>query len=281
VPLRVFLSHASADKPFVEEVKRFLEEGGDIECWLDAIEIGFGQNIVARIQDGLAKSDFLLLFLSRTSLKSRWVEEEWTAAYWSQVNSGTTRLIPVLIGDCDLPAMLANKKYCDLRANQLEGMRRLKTELLRAAPAPVQRSGPGASLPNFIGREAEIDELKVRLSQPGSCVPIIGMAGVGKTYLAREFIRRHGALFEAVYDVDCEKKDLAALTGDLTAQLGLRLEGDANQVAVELRRYLAAKRCLLLLDNVEDDGPGQLVPRGRAAVLITARDGTIPFLADF
>ena len=118
MPLRVFLSHASADKPFVEEVKRFLGEGGDIECWLDAFEIGFGQNIVARIQDGLAKSDFLLLFLSRTSLKSRWVEEEWTAAYWSQVNSGTTRLIPVLIGDCDLPAMLANKKYGDLRTNQ-------------------------------------------------------------------------------------------------------------------------------------------------------------------
>jgi hypothetical protein len=45
-------------------VKRFLGEGGDIECWLDAFEIGFGQNIVARIQDGLAKSDFLLLFLS-------------------------------------------------------------------------------------------------------------------------------------------------------------------------------------------------------------------------
>ena len=55
MPLRVFLSHASADKP--------LGEGGD-------------------------------------------------------VNSGTTRLIPVLIGDCDLPNMLANKKYGDLRTNQ-------------------------------------------------------------------------------------------------------------------------------------------------------------------
>lgn len=40
MPIRVFLSHASADKSFVEEVKRFLEEGGDIKCWLDKEEIG-------------------------------------------------------------------------------------------------------------------------------------------------------------------------------------------------------------------------------------------------
>ncbi|HEX4228840.1 MAG TPA: toll/interleukin-1 receptor domain-containing protein [Bryobacteraceae bacterium] len=67
-PLRVFLSHASVDKPFIEHVKLMLEEGHDIECWLDKFEIGFGDNIVSRINDGLSKSDFLLLFLSEASL---------------------------------------------------------------------------------------------------------------------------------------------------------------------------------------------------------------------
>ena len=32
MPLKLFLSHASVDKPFVTEVKRFLEDGADIEC---------------------------------------------------------------------------------------------------------------------------------------------------------------------------------------------------------------------------------------------------------
>ncbi len=68
MPLKLFLSHASPDKPFVQTVKDFLEQGRDIECWLDRFEIGFGQNIVSRINDGLAKSDFVLLFLSRASM---------------------------------------------------------------------------------------------------------------------------------------------------------------------------------------------------------------------
>ena len=42
VAIQVFLSHASVDKPLVGEVKAFLEQGGDIECWLDAVEIDAG-----------------------------------------------------------------------------------------------------------------------------------------------------------------------------------------------------------------------------------------------
>lgn len=106
MPLEIFLSHASPDQSTVVTLKRVLEEGGQIHCWLDSFEIAYGQNIVSRINDGLSKSGFVLLFLSPAALRSRWVEEEWTSAFWPQTNSGETRLIPVLIGDCQLPAIL-------------------------------------------------------------------------------------------------------------------------------------------------------------------------------
>lgn len=86
--VKVFLSHASVDKPIVEDIEAFLEHGRDIECWPNKNEIGFGQNIVSRLNDGLAKSNFVLLFLSPESMKSRGVEEEWAAQYFQQVNSG-------------------------------------------------------------------------------------------------------------------------------------------------------------------------------------------------
>jgi hypothetical protein len=104
VPLRLFLSHSSTDKPFVEELKRFLEEGGDIECWLDTYEIGYGDNIASRIDEGVRECDVVLVVLSPASIQSKWVKEEWTAAYWAQVNTGKVRLIPVLLGDCQPPA---------------------------------------------------------------------------------------------------------------------------------------------------------------------------------
>ncbi len=111
-------------------------------------------------------------------------------------------------------------------------------------------------------------------------MPVTGMAAIGKTWLAREFIRRHNSLFEAVYELDCQSKNLPALVADLASQVGLRMESEAEQAAAELRQYLSRKRCLLLLDNVEDGQPGQLVPEGRASVLATSRETVIPFLAE-
>ncbi|MBS1874209.1 MAG: toll/interleukin-1 receptor domain-containing protein, partial [Acidobacteria bacterium] len=264
----------------METVRVSLEDGRDIECWFDEDKIAPGDDIVVQINGGLANCDLVVVFLSETSVRSRWVEQELGAAFWDQVNSGKTRLIPVLIDDCVLPPLLKTKKYVDLRTNQLDGMGKLKSAILRAGPQTPAPAMSYASLPNFVGRERELAELKERLSQPGAVVPVTGMAGIGKTWLAREMIRRHGGLFEAVYELDCQSRNLPAFVADLAAQVGLRMEGSAEQAAAELRLYLKRKRCLLLLDNVEDDQPGQLVPEGRASVLATSRRGDIPFLAE-
>src|SRR3954454_8337816 len=100
MPVNVFLSHASIDKPFVTDIKHFLEDGGDIECWLDEGEIDFGQNIAAQINEGLRRAELLLLFLSPDSQKSDGVGEEGAGQPLSGVNSKETHLIPVLIRDC-------------------------------------------------------------------------------------------------------------------------------------------------------------------------------------
>jgi len=62
MPLKVFLSHASIDKPLVSEVKYFLEDGGDIECWLDIFEINLGVNIASRTAPFRVRSAFSLSY---------------------------------------------------------------------------------------------------------------------------------------------------------------------------------------------------------------------------
>jgi hypothetical protein len=48
----VLLSHSSQDKPFVRTLADELETGSEIKVWLDERDIGYGENIVAKIGQG-------------------------------------------------------------------------------------------------------------------------------------------------------------------------------------------------------------------------------------
>jgi len=60
----IFLSHASEDKdrfirPLVKEFSNF-----SIRFWLDEFEIGWGDSIVRKINEGLARSKYVLVLLT-------------------------------------------------------------------------------------------------------------------------------------------------------------------------------------------------------------------------
>ncbi len=275
--VRVFLSHASKDKNFVHELREFLREGGEIETWLDEYDIPYGGNVVSSIADGLQSADAVLLILSPEAVESRWVTEEWSAKYWEQVNSGRVQLLPVLFHDCNIPPLLRNKKYFDLRTNHPDGFRKIKACLLGLKPSPP----PSSNLPQrrmFVGRSDELLELRKRLAQPGVTVAVPGMPGLGKTSLALAFAHEYRADFETVYWLDCSGQSLAGLAADMERQIGLKFEGDLETSLAEMRRYCAARRCLVVLDNVEDETLKAFVPNGQASVLVTTRREYLAFV---
>ncbi len=276
--LSVFLSHSSKDKPFVRELAEFLRREGDINVWLDEGEIAPAQNIVGAIDQGL-DADFLILVLSPDSVQSAWVREEWMSALWQQTNNGTERLVTVLHRDCRIPNLLANKKLFDLRTNQPQGFREILTFLQTRRPVPPQRINQLPSrTPHFVGREPELASLREKLSEEGAVVPICEMAGRGKTALALEFAHLYQRDFESVYWLSCQSQNLAAIATDLMRQLGLELTVDLPDLIRELKRVCLQKRCLLILDNVDDESPSQLIPGGAASVLVTTRHPYLKFL---
>ena len=100
---------------------------------------------------------------------------------------------------------------------------------------------------------------------------ISGLAGRGKTTLAVEYAHRYQGDFEAVHWLPCQGRTLVQMAGELAYQLGLKLDGELDAIVRQLTGHCARKRCLLVLDNVEDDTPAQLMPAGRTSVLITTR----------
>jgi hypothetical protein len=100
----VFCSHASPDKPRVKEFAERLRVDG-IDAWVDGWEIGSGDDLVARINEGLARASAGLVFFSRHTAKSVWVNAEISALTYRAVQG--LEVIPVLLDDdAELPPLL-------------------------------------------------------------------------------------------------------------------------------------------------------------------------------
>jgi tetratricopeptide (TPR) repeat protein len=116
---RVFCSHRSRDNERVRAIAAQLAAAG-IDPWVDDWEIRPGDDIVRKINDGLAACDAGLLFVSSSTLESPWVSAEVSAMVYQRIQEGRC-LIPVMIdADAPLPPLL--KPYARLGAGQVEAL---------------------------------------------------------------------------------------------------------------------------------------------------------------
>jgi hypothetical protein len=97
--------------------------------WYDDWEIGIGDSIVAKIEEGLARNDTLIVLLSPASVESKWVRRELDTALMNQLAGHNVKIIPVLIARCELPAVLASIKYVDLTSSFQDGIIQLMQTL--------------------------------------------------------------------------------------------------------------------------------------------------------
>jgi len=111
---QVFICHSSKDKEDVVRIAGALESD-TITVWYDDWSIEFGDTIAANIDQGISTSDYVAVVLTPNSVESRWVEREWSAAYYEEQKWGAVKVLPLLLRDCDVPPLLADKKYVDLR----------------------------------------------------------------------------------------------------------------------------------------------------------------------
>lgn len=102
---RVFISHASEDKAFVVDFATRLRERG-VDAWLDRWEILPGDSLVEKVfEQGIAKARAIIVVVSRASVVKPWVREELNVAVARKIDA-VSKLIPVVIGDCEVPESL-------------------------------------------------------------------------------------------------------------------------------------------------------------------------------
>ncbi len=122
----VFLSYSQADKQTVRRVAKGLRADG-IKIWFDEGELKLGDSIRGKIETGLDSADFVAFFLSKASMQSEWAQHELNAAISKQVSEDRGAVVlPVLLDDVEIPALLRDVMYLDMRDGDVgRGIRRL------------------------------------------------------------------------------------------------------------------------------------------------------------
>ncbi len=121
---KVFISHASSDKAFVDRLAYDLSRHG-VSVWYDKLDLRIGDSIPGKINEGLLSSKYFLVVLSPRSVLSRWVQEELNAALITAIASSGTFLIPVLYEDCQIPPLIKHRRFADFRVNYDDALKEL------------------------------------------------------------------------------------------------------------------------------------------------------------
>jgi hypothetical protein len=222
----LFPCFAPADRDLAQRIAAFIDRGADVRILLDAGEMSPTEDLAEKARQAQA-SEMALVFFSRSSLPSRWPRAQWEDALVNEPAAEGLRIAFVKCDDCIPPRILTPL----FEATALRAIKRW----VRGHLPPPHGGAP---------RDPDLEVLGIAIAdRPGTERTADGS-------IAEQFIRAYQQDFDAILTVDCGERSLAALAGDLAAQLGLRLEGDAESSFAYLQGFCAARRFLIVLRDL-------------------------------
>ncbi len=140
--LRVFLCHASQDKPAVRELCQQLAAEGWIEPWLDEEKLLPGQEWDLEIEKAVESADVVLVCLSNRSVdKEGYVQKElrFVLNIAEQKPEGTIFVIPLKLEECPVPRRLRSWQWVNYFPKNNRGW--AYTRLLDSLKARAEKLG--------------------------------------------------------------------------------------------------------------------------------------------
>lgn len=199
--LRVFLCHASQDKPAVRKMYTYLKQHG-VQPWLDREDLLPGQDWEVEIPKAIFTSDVILVCLSKNSInKEGYVQKEIAFALDKALEKpqGTIFIIPIKLEECDVPDRLKRYQWVDYY--RPDGRKRLLMGLnLRAqslddelSPLILEYTRKPKSLPKseIIGEMADkiLDLDRVALDDAKNTIQEVAEA-VGDELVQQELVEK-------------------------------------------------------------------------------------------
>jgi hypothetical protein len=117
----VFVSHRRSDSNEARKLATEIRAQGH-RVWLDDWDIGIGDSIVGRMQEGLEGAAYLVLCYSHDGVLAPWISREWMSALARQIEGVDVKVLPVRLTGGQPPAILADIRYADLVSDWAEGV---------------------------------------------------------------------------------------------------------------------------------------------------------------
>src|SRR5262245_19704906 len=258
--LKVFLCHASEDKPAVYELYRQLTAEGWIDVWLDAERLLPGQDWDLEIERAVQAADVVLACISSHSVdKEGYIQKELRSVLnvADEKPEGTIFVIPIKLEDCSVPRRLKNWQWVDyfpeyqrdLAYKRLVGGLKRRAETLEISLskakeiAEAETSAAGKIIP-----EAKTSDSDVEPQQESPHLEIRPHAFVimpfGKKKGADGFLYDFSAIYAQLIKPALEKAGFEALLADEKTTSG-------NTLTDMFQELLLADLCIadMSIDN--------------------------------
>lgn len=258
-PLKIFVSHATADDDIVTRIHDTLEAETGADIWVDHKDIGPGDIWELEIEANLRTRPYFMVCISKNSMPSLEVRAEWREAIALGHN-----LLPVVIDDIQMSAIPPRLKLYQLvwvsETSLNKDVEKLVHAIRKASGLAEADDEPSFTIISKItgeiprnlvritmhGRENDLKAIQDALIT-GNITAIIGVGGLGKSRLAAEVVANSeakGIVWHRISDI--------SRTDDVVVMLRQNMGLPDNSEREEIITKFGTETRLLVLDNGED-----------------------------
>lgn len=145
-----FLSHAHLDKTVVDGIHTWLTDVAGVAVWYDSTHLPPSASIATALPQAILECRGMIIAISKASLQSGWVQEEYNAAMGQRASVRDYRIIPVRLDDSPVPHFLQTTKWIDMPDGKIT--LGIANELLASLFAEELSIEPGKSRDVYISR---------------------------------------------------------------------------------------------------------------------------------
>jgi len=118
-PPSFFISYSHADKPLAISLKAALVERG-AAAWRDEDELRAGDSLAERLADAVHEFEYMAVLVSDASKGSEWCRKELALAVTGGLNQGRVKVMPLKVGDAQMPPVIADLVYIPIDEGSVE-----------------------------------------------------------------------------------------------------------------------------------------------------------------